>query len=279
MQILGIESSTKILSVSLSEDGIEISSLHLKSSDGFITNIITVIDTVLKKGRSKIEKVDIFAANKGPGDFTGTRIGLSVVKTFAFIESKPVYGISSPDAYAASILENNYSAMKKAILHSGSVLAVPVLDVKRNELFFSIYEAGFSDYPESVARCRVKETEIYIKKITGDYLVEYDSFKGLLEKVLLSGSLILSNSAKTSIYCGGTAFDTYKHLGPDLKKLGYNFTINKKTIFPHARYINVCASFNASREIEKAKAGAGPAILCGDSNVAPVYVREFVPFK
>ncbi len=273
MQILAIESSTKILSVSLSESGAEIASFHLKSNDGFMSSIINSIDAVLKKGRSNIEKIDIFAGNTGPGDFTGTRIGLSILKTLSFVEEKPLYGISSLDVYAASILENNSRSIKKDLLQWGSAIAVPVIDVKRNELFFSIYEASFSEYPESVASHRLKQAGIFIRKVTGDYLVEYENFRSLLEKVFLSGSLILTNAEKTMIYCGGTAFGSYSHLGPDLKKLNYNFILNKRAIFPHAGCVNICANFRAMRELEKEKK------IIGDKNVVPAYVREFKPFK
>jgi len=268
MQILAVESSTKHLSVSLSKDGCQAGSALLKSGQGFMSNIINVIDTVLKKSRIQLESVDFFAANTGPGDFTGTRIGLSIVKTLALVLNKPVFAVTCPDVYAASILENNAARINAGLLKSGSALAVPVIDVKRNELFFSVYEAGFGQYSESVASSPVKGASLYIRKLTDNYLVECDGFISKLEEVLLAGSLIMSDPAKTAIYCGGTAFDYYGHLAADLKKSGYNFIINRKTIFPHADYINRCAAYRAGRKD-----------TAGDKNIMPVYVREFVPFK
>ena len=270
MQILGIESSTKYLSVSLSRAEDQISSMLLKSSRGFMSNIISVIDKVLKKGHCELSGVDFFAVNTGPGDFTGTRIGLSVAKILALVEKKPVFAVSCPDVFAASILENNKAGIMLSLLKGGSALAVPVIDVKRDELYFSVYEATFSDYgqPASVCRVKIKDSSIYMRKVTADFLADYESFSQKLEEVLLSGSLILSGPAQTAIYCGGTAFDSYGHLATDIKKLGYNFIVSRKTIFPHAAYINKCAAFRAGR----GQTG-------GDKNIAPLYVREFVPFK
>ncbi len=142
MQILGIDSSTKNLSIALSEDDTGHYGVNFSKETGFMVNIISCIDKAIKKAGKNISDVDAFSVNIGPGDFTGTRIGISVAKTLALVTEKPVYGIKALDACAAGILINGAAKISRLLQKKESVLLLPVLDVKRNEVFFSIYEAS-----------------------------------------------------------------------------------------------------------------------------------------
>src|SRR5665647_1581404 len=139
MQILGIDSSTKNLSVGFSQNDNRYFGVNFSKEAAFMVNIISYIDNVFKKAGKSISGVDAFSVNIGPGDFTGTRIGISVAKTLALVTEKPVYGISALDACAAGILLNSAAKINKLLQKKESVFLLPVLDVKRNEVFFSIY--------------------------------------------------------------------------------------------------------------------------------------------
>ena len=86
-----------------------------------------MIDTVIKLSGVDRKRIDAFAVTKGPGSFTGLRIGLSVVKGMALVDQKPVVGVSSLDALACQ----------------GSDLfdrICVLLDARRKEVYFSKYE-------------------------------------------------------------------------------------------------------------------------------------------
>jgi tRNA threonylcarbamoyl adenosine modification protein YeaZ len=66
-------------------------------------NLIPVIDRLLKKEKMKISDIDAFLISRGPGSFTGLRIGFATLKGFLAIDPKPCYGASSLDVIAAGI--------------------------------------------------------------------------------------------------------------------------------------------------------------------------------
>ena len=67
--------------------------------------LIGEIDNLLKANNLTIDDIGALAVCVGPGSFTGTRIGLTTMKTFAQVTGKPLVGVCSTDAYAR-IVEN-----------------------------------------------------------------------------------------------------------------------------------------------------------------------------
>lgn len=65
--------------------------------------LMSEIDMLLKSNHFTLDDIDVFAVCIGPGSFTGVRVGLTTIKTFAQVSAKPVIGISSADAYARII--------------------------------------------------------------------------------------------------------------------------------------------------------------------------------
>lgn len=62
----------------------------------------TEIDTLLAEERQSIQDVDVFSVCRGPGGFTGLRVGMSAVKGFAAVMNKPIAGVTSLEAAAYS---------------------------------------------------------------------------------------------------------------------------------------------------------------------------------
>ena len=140
MYILGIDSTTKRMSISVNYNESVLNELKDDKSQRFIVNIISFIDKVLAKSKIPLQKIDAYCVNLGPGDFTGTRIGISVVKTLAWIQNKPIYGINSLDVFAAGIALNNKKTIEKSLINDKSLFIWPLLDVKRSELYFALYK-------------------------------------------------------------------------------------------------------------------------------------------
>jgi len=73
-----------------------------------------------------VSEIDGFIAAKGPGSFTGLRIGISVIKGLAYAVSKPDAGVSSLDGIAY-----RFSA--------ASVPVCVMMDARRNEVYCAVY--------------------------------------------------------------------------------------------------------------------------------------------
>ena len=127
MKILGIDTSSKFLSIALAEtDSIIIEESHLLDRS-HSSLLVPKISQMLKKKSLSIDDVDAFIIGLGPGSFTGLRIGVSAVKGFGLATGKPCIGVSSIDALALNV------DVKKSMI-------VPVIDAKRENLYSAIYE-------------------------------------------------------------------------------------------------------------------------------------------
>src|ERR1035437_7009498 len=87
--ILNLETATTVCSVSLGKDG---KLLALKEQDGDYThaeNLTLFIEDVLKQANVKITELDAIAVSKGPGSYTGLRIGVSTAKGLCYSLDKP----------------------------------------------------------------------------------------------------------------------------------------------------------------------------------------------
>ena len=145
MQVLSIDSTSGRLSITLSRDGKIVSSASRGSGRKYMEMIIGDIDRTLKGAGISIGDIDAIGINKGPGDFTGTRIGISIVKTLGWVLDKPVYGINALDILAHSIAFSNKEIISKSTAQGKRVIIIPCLDVRKDELYFSFYEVFRDD--------------------------------------------------------------------------------------------------------------------------------------
>ncbi len=103
MNLLAIETSSPILSVAIKKGGTKLRHATVKGYMKHAENLLPVIDRLLKKERLKIGEIDAFLISRGPGSFTGLRIGFATLKGFLAIRPKPCYGAFSLDVIAAGI--------------------------------------------------------------------------------------------------------------------------------------------------------------------------------
>jgi len=101
--VLALETSTKTLSVALGTQKGKVRELHSQSPLRHSENLIPLIDRLLKKERLSLDQIDAFVIDRGPGSFTGLRIGYSLLKGFLAVRKRPCYGGLSLDMIAAKV--------------------------------------------------------------------------------------------------------------------------------------------------------------------------------
>ena len=89
------------------------------------------IDALLAANGLTQDSIEAYAVGIGPGSFTGLRVGMTTMKTLAQVTGRPLVGVGTLDAYAASL----------ALDTSGHCL-VPVVHSRRNEVYTAIYVDG-----------------------------------------------------------------------------------------------------------------------------------------
>lgn len=100
MRLLSIESSAKSASVALTEDGRLLSQFFQNTALTHSRTLLPMADDLLKNMEMSVEDIDEFAVARGPGSFTGIRIGIAAVKGMAFALDKPCIGVSTLEAMA-----------------------------------------------------------------------------------------------------------------------------------------------------------------------------------
>jgi tRNA threonylcarbamoyladenosine biosynthesis protein TsaB len=105
--ILNIETATTVCSVSLAKDG---KLLSLKEQNGDYShaeNLTLFIEDVCKQANINLSQVDAIAISKGPGSYTGLRIGVSTAKGLCYSLDKPLISISTLLSITQSIVQSS----------------------------------------------------------------------------------------------------------------------------------------------------------------------------
>lgn len=89
MLILALESSAKAASVALCRDGVLIAQSQQCSGLTHSCTLLPMAEQMLKNTDTKLADVDAIAVARGPGSFTGVRIGVSTAKGLAWGAQKP----------------------------------------------------------------------------------------------------------------------------------------------------------------------------------------------
>jgi tRNA threonylcarbamoyladenosine biosynthesis protein TsaB len=135
--IICLETATNICSVALC-DSAGVVSLRESNDQKSHASLLTVfIDEILKENNLRAQDLDAVAVSKGPGSYTGLRIGVSVAKGIAYAASIPIIGIET-------MLSMFWGIAGPANISSGDIkntLFCPMLDARRMEVYYSIYDA------------------------------------------------------------------------------------------------------------------------------------------
>ena len=130
--ILNIESSSTNCSVSLSKNG-QLISVMEKNDEKYShsTKLHSYINEVISDSSITLKELSAIAVSKGPGSYTGLRIGVAAAKGLCFSLDIPLISVST-----LLVLS------KKIKINSG--LIIPVLDARRNEVYSAIYNVNYN---------------------------------------------------------------------------------------------------------------------------------------
>lgn len=135
MNILHIETATSVCSVALSSNDVLRSYIDQHEPNIHASKLTVFIADVLSQANCNIEELDAVAVSKGPGSYTGLRIGVSAAKGICFALDIPLISIDTLDAMCAGFfLENSVSDRSDKIF-------CPMIDARRMEVYTAGYNA------------------------------------------------------------------------------------------------------------------------------------------
>lgn len=157
--ILNIETSTKVCSVSLGLNG-EILVSKEESSDKYIHSekLNVFIEELFTQVDYELKDLAAVCVSKGPGSYTGLRIGVSCAKGFCYALDIPLISIDSLSVLARDYLNNNFI--------TANTILMPMIDARRME----VYTAAFNNKAEM-------HTSISAEVIDADF---FDTYKEII---------------------------------------------------------------------------------------------------
>lgn len=138
--ILCIETGTDICSVGIAKDG-ELLSLR-ESDEGrdHARKVGVFVDELLRETEIAPDDLDAVAVGKGPGSYTGLRIGVSFAKGLCYGLQKPLVAVGSLDALA-EVAREDYEAGILAVDDWERAYLCPMVDARRMEVYAQIFDA------------------------------------------------------------------------------------------------------------------------------------------
>lgn len=128
-RILLIDTSTAILSVGLSVDGILAEERVCTEARAQASLTAPLVKEVLVAQGLTVKDCDAVCVSSGPGSYTGLRVGVSTAKGLAFGAGIPLISIGTPDALAASV-------------PAGPAYIIPMIDARRMEVYTAVYSGA-----------------------------------------------------------------------------------------------------------------------------------------
>ena len=95
MRVLAVDTSTMMSSISILEDDKIIADSSINQEETHSEMLVPLIKRMLDDLKIKANDIDLFAIAKGPGSFTGLRIGMTSLKAMAQALDKPIIGVST----------------------------------------------------------------------------------------------------------------------------------------------------------------------------------------
>lgn len=133
--ILQIETATTVCSVALAQNGQVLAVKEVNERNVHAEMITLFIQDVCAAAGKQLKDIDAVAVSKGPGSYTGLRIGVSTAKGICFGLDKPLIAVDTLAAMAAgaSAFTDQYDS---------NAILCPMIDARRMEVYTAMFTTG-----------------------------------------------------------------------------------------------------------------------------------------
>jgi tRNA threonylcarbamoyl adenosine modification protein YeaZ len=125
--ILAVDTSLPMLSIALTSEGETLGALAVRGEGSRNEKLLPAVDWLLTECGTELAAIELFVVTRGPGSFTGLRIGLATVQGMATVLDRPICAIPTHEA----ALGGSHSSRLLVFSEAG-----------RGEFYASTFDAG-----------------------------------------------------------------------------------------------------------------------------------------
>ena len=133
VRILLLETSAALCSAALSEDGRCVAYKECTTPRSHAAMTAVLIDELLKELGLRIQDCDAVCVSRGPGSYTGLRVGVSTAKGLCFGAGIPLLAVGTLDVLVAQ------AAKQSSTWAAEFDTIIPVVDARRDEVYTAVY--------------------------------------------------------------------------------------------------------------------------------------------
>lgn len=154
--LLCLETATPVCSVALAQDGCLLALCETHDTNAHSSRLTLLIEEVLQQSGKLLKDLDAVAVSKGPGSYTGLRIGVSTAKGLCYGLDKPLIAVPTLQAMA-------YGMSVQCELPKDALLC-PMIDARRMEVYMALYDGANNEFSATVAEIITAETFSELRK-------------------------------------------------------------------------------------------------------------------
>lgn len=147
MKLLALDSSGMVASVAIVEEHTLIGEYTMNHKKTHSQTLMPMLDEIVKKTETDLGGIDAIALAKGPGSFTGLRIGSATAKGLGLALEKPIVAVPTVDALAYNLY------------HTEGYIC-PIIDARRDHVYTGIYTWQNGEFEVVEEQCAKSIDEI-----------------------------------------------------------------------------------------------------------------------
>ena len=175
MRLLSIDTSTRGCSVAVHDNDVLLAGYDLYTDKSSSAMLTTLIKNAVEHAGFALSDLDAVVVAKGPGSYTGLRVGVSTAKGLCYALDKPLIAINTLEAMAQQVIP----------FFSEEVLFCPMIDARRMEVYTSVFDSNGAVVQETKA---VIMDEHSFEELLRDRKVVFFGDGAAKCKALLSGN-------------------------------------------------------------------------------------------
>ena len=198
--ILSIETSTQTSSIAIHKNGALISSLNIHQEKSHSEYLTPSIKYLLETCGVSMQSINAVAISKGPGSYTGLRIGTSTAKGICYALDTKLIAINTLEAMAFGMAKYQYE----------DVLLCPMIDARRMEVYCILTEKDLTSIEKTQAK--IIDDSSFSEILTKRKIIFFGNGSAKCKESLShnNNAIFLEDIHPSAVHVGALAWEAYQ---------------------------------------------------------------------